>query len=42
VGEAIYQADVKQRDVVYVRRIWLIIMLIVIHLPEAIFKRMKL
>lgn len=41
-GDAIYAAETKNRDVIYVRSIWQIIMLIIVHLPEFIFKRMKL
>jgi len=42
VGRAILAAVTKGRDVIYVRSIWRLIMLIIRHIPEAIFKRMKI
>lgn len=42
VGRAVVAADRKQRDIVYVRPIWRLIMLIIVHLPERIFKRLRL
>ena len=42
VAEAIYRGVVKRRNTVYVKRIWRLIMLIVVHLPEVVFKRSKL
>lgn len=42
VGAAIYAAEMRQRDIVYVRPVWRLIMLIIVHLPERLFKRMKL
>jgi short-subunit dehydrogenase len=42
VASAIFNADQKNVDVVYVRRIWHLIMLIIVCLPEWIFKRLNL
>ncbi len=42
VAQAILRADAGKRDVVYVKPIWLMVMLIIRLLPESIFKRMKL
>ena len=41
VGEGIYQAMVKKREVVYVPWFWRPIMLIVSSIPEAVFKRLS-
>ena len=40
VAATIFRANQKKANVVYVRRIWLVIMSIIISLPEWIFKRM--
>lgn len=42
VATAIEKAVSAGRNVVYVKPIWLIIMMIIRHLPEAIFKRAKI
>lgn len=42
VGRGIYNAIVKGKDVVYLPWFWFWIMLAVKHLPEPIFKRLKL
>ncbi len=42
VGEGIYRAMLKRRDVVYLPWFWLFIMLIVRNIPEPIFKRLKM
>ena len=42
VGEGIYRAMLKRRDVVYMPWFWLFIMLIVRNIPEPIFKRLKM
>jgi decaprenylphospho-beta-D-erythro-pentofuranosid-2-ulose 2-reductase len=42
VATAIYRAETGAVDVVYVRPIWLFIMLIISLLPERAFKRLKL
>lgn len=42
VGRAIIKAVRKQRNVIYVRPIWQVIMLIIRHIPETMFKRMKI
>lgn len=41
VGKAIYNGMKKGREVMYVPWFWLPIMLIIIHMPEFIFKKMK-
>lgn len=41
-AEHIYKAYKKQKNVVYVLPIWAIIMLIIKHIPEFVFKKMKL
>jgi short-subunit dehydrogenase len=42
VGEAIFAAVSKGRNVIYVRPIWFIIMMIIRHIPEAIFKKLAI
>ena len=42
VADAVAKAIHRRRDVVYVRRIWRLVMLIIRITPESIFKRMKL
>jgi len=42
VANDVYHAYVKQSDVVYTLWLWRFVMLIIRHIPEAIFKRMKL
>ena len=42
VADAVAKAIHRRRDVVYVRRIWRLVMLIIRIMPESIFKRMKL
>ena len=42
VAEAIFQAQAKGRDVIYVLPIWRLIMLIIRHIPEFVFKRLSL
>ena len=42
VGRGIYNAICRRRDVVYLPWYWCIIMLIIRHIPEPIFKRLKL
>ena len=42
VGRSIYAAMAKRRDVVYTPFFWRFIMLIIIHIPEFIFKKMKI
>lgn len=41
-AEWIYKAYKKQKNIVYVLPIWRLIMLIIIHIPEFIFKKLKL
>lgn len=42
VGKAVLDGLNRRRDVIYVRPIWLVVMLIIRLLPEPIFKRLKL
>jgi decaprenylphospho-beta-D-erythro-pentofuranosid-2-ulose 2-reductase len=42
VAKAIATAVEKQRDIIYVRPIWRLIMMIIRNLPETIFKRLKI
>ena len=42
VGEAVLKAVQKGRNVIYVRRIWWLIMLIIRNIPEMIFKKLSL
>ena len=43
VGAAIYRAaEQSRRNVIYVRPIWRLIMGIIVHIPESLFKKMKL
>jgi short-subunit dehydrogenase len=42
VAEQIFKAVQKRKNVIYVKPVWRMIMLIIIHLPNFIFKRTKL
>lgn len=42
VGERIFNAVKKEKNTIYVKPIWRLIMFIIIHLPEFVFKRSKL
>ncbi|MBI5265149.1 MAG: SDR family oxidoreductase [Bradyrhizobium sp.] len=42
VGEAVFKALGRRKDVIYVRSIWWLVMLIIRLMPERIFKRLKL
>jgi short-subunit dehydrogenase len=42
IAEGVLNAVRRNRDVVYLRAIWRLIMLIIIHLPETVFKRTRL
>ncbi len=42
VAEKIFSGVVKKKSTVYVKPVWMLIMWIIIHLPEWIFKRTKL
>lgn len=42
VAEAVQRAAVTGKNVIYVRRIWQLVMLIIRNIPEAIFKKMKI
>ena len=42
VAEAIWRAQERGRDVIYVRPIWRLVMAIITHLPEFVFKKTRL
>jgi len=42
VARAVFDAQANGRDVIYVRPIWRLIMLVIRHIPERIFKRMSI
>ena len=42
VSSDIYSAVLKKKDVIYTMRIWQFIMIIIRHIPEGIFKKLKL
>lgn len=42
VAEAIARAVEKKKDIIYVRRIWWLIMMIIRNIPERIFKGLKI
>jgi len=42
VAKAIYSAQKNKKDVIYVKKFWRVIMLIIKNIPELIFKRMKI
>ena len=42
VASAILRAVARRKDVIYVRPVWRLLMIIIIGIPERIFKRMKL
>ncbi|WP_343162801.1 SDR family oxidoreductase [Paragemmobacter kunshanensis] len=42
VAEAIFKAQEKRRNVIYVRPIWRLIMLVIRSIPEPVFKRLKI
>lgn len=42
VGQAILAAVEKGRNVIYVRPIWQIVMLVIRHIPEGIFKKLRI
>jgi len=42
VGEAVFAGVERRKDVIYVRSVWLLVMLIIRSIPEALFKRLKL
>lgn len=42
IGTAITRAVARKQDVVYVRRIWWLIMMIIRNIPERIFKKMSI
>ena len=41
VGEAIFQGIERKKDVIYVPGFWRVIMFIIRHLPEFVFKRLR-
>lgn len=42
VASAVEKAVRRRRDVIYVKPVWALVMLIITHLPEAVFKRTRL
>lgn len=42
VGAAVLKAVQKKRNVIYVRRIWWLVMAIIRNIPEPVFKKLKL
>lgn len=42
VAQAVHGAVTKRKNVIYVRRIWWLVMLIIRNIPEAIFKKMRI
>lgn len=42
LGAAIVKAVAKGRNVIYVRPIWQVVMLVIRHIPEAIFKKLSI
>ena len=42
VARAVFAAQAKGRDVIYVRPIWRLVMLVIGHIPERIFKRLSI
>ena len=41
VGAGVVRAVARRKDVVYLPAWWALVMLVVKHLPEGIFKKMK-
>jgi len=42
VAEAIFNADKKQKNIIYILSVWRIIMIVIKLIPESIFKKLKL
>ena len=42
VGTAVLRAVERKQNVIYVRRIWWLVMTIITALPEAIFKKTRI
>jgi hypothetical protein len=42
VAEAIFKAQEKRRNTVYVRPIWWLVMLVIRNIPEPVFKRLRI
>ena len=42
VGNAVYEATQKKKNVIYVRQVWMLIMIIIKNIPESIFKKLRL
>jgi decaprenylphospho-beta-D-erythro-pentofuranosid-2-ulose 2-reductase len=40
VASRIYKAQMKKKNIIYIKNIWRLIMFIIIHIPEFIFKRL--
>lgn len=42
IGEAIYRAYLNKKTTIYVKPIWRLLMLVIVHIPEFIFNRLNL
>ena len=42
VGEAVFKAVKKKKNIIYVKKIWWLIMILIKNIPEFLFKRMKI
>jgi short-subunit dehydrogenase len=42
VAKDIYKAFKKKKDIVYILPVWRLIMMVIRHIPENIFKKLKL
>lgn len=42
VADALYKGIEKQKDTIYVKSIWRVIMFVIIHIPTFLFKKIKL
>ena len=42
LGKAVWKAVEKGRDVIYVRPVWRLVMLIIRHIPEGVFKKLSI
>ena len=42
LAQAVYDASIRKKDVIYVRRIWWILMSVICAIPETIYKRTRI
>ncbi|MGB8181727.1 MAG: hypothetical protein WCF13_05100 [Stellaceae bacterium] len=42
VAEAVLAAELRRRDVIYVRPIWRVVMAVIRTIPEPVFKRLRI